>query len=227
MKNKSYIGITFIILVFGIIFIPKIIDKVKNEDIVEDNRLNKVAGKKSDLVVFDKAPRFSLTNEEGKKITSDFYKDKVYLVEFFFTTCPTICPKMNINMKKIDSVYGNRRDFGIASITINPANDTPKVLKAYKEEYQIENSNWNFLTGDKEVIFQLADAFKVYAGENKEVAGGFEHSGLFALIDKDGVIRSRKDTQDNPILYYRGVKEGESEAQVYELIKDIEKLLKE
>lgn len=227
MKNKSYIGISFIILVFGIIFIPKIIDRVKNKDIVKDERLNTVRGKKSDLVVFDKAPRFSLTNEEGRNITTDFYSDKVYLVEFFFTTCPTICPKMNVNMKKIDSVYGNRRDFGIASITINPEYDTPKVLKAYKEEYQIDNSNWNFLTGNKETIFQLAEAFKVYAGENKEVAGGFEHSGLFALIDKNGIIRSRKDTQDNPILYYRGVKEGESEAQVYELIKDIEKLLKE
>ena len=227
MKNKSYIGISFIILVFGIIFIPKIIDRVKNKDIVKDERLNTVRGKKSDLVVFDKAPRFSLTNEEGRNITTDFYNDKVYLVEFFFTTCPTICPKMNVNMKKIDSVYGNRRDFGIASITINPEYDTPKVLKAYKEEYQIDNSNWNFLTGNKETIFQLAEAFKVYAGENKEVAGGFEHSGLFALIDKNGIIRSRKDTQDNPILYYRGVKEGESEAQVYELIKDIEKLLKE
>ena len=227
MKNKSYIGISFIILVFGIIFIPKIIDRVKNKDIVKDERLNTVRGKKSDLVIFDKAPRFSLTNEEGRNITTDFYNDKVYLVEFFFTTCPTICPKMNVNMKKIDSVYGNRRDFGIASITINPEYDTPKVLKAYKEEYQIDNSNWNFLTGNKETIFQLAEAFKVYAGENKEVAGGFEHSGLFALIDKNGIIRSRKDTQDNPILYYRGVKEGESEAQVYELIKDIEKLLKE
>ena len=227
MKNKSYIGISFIILVFGILFIPKIIDRVQNKEIVKDDRLNTVSGKKSDLVVFDKAPHFNLTNENGKQVSSDFYTDKVYLVEFFFTTCPTICPKMNVNLKKIDSVYGNRRDFGIASITINPAHDTPEVLKAYKEEYEIENSNWHFLTGNKDTIFELAEAFKVYAGENPEVAGGFEHSGLFALIDKNGVIRSRKDAQQNPILYYRGVKEGESEAQVYELIKDVEKLLKE
>lgn len=87
--------------------------------------------------------------------------------------------------------------------------------------------NWNFLTGDQDVIFDLAKKFEVYVGENAEVAGGFEHSGLFALMDKEGVIRSRKDQFENPILYYRGVKEGESEAQVMELIKDIEKLLKE
>ncbi|NQY04796.1 MAG: SCO family protein [Flavobacteriaceae bacterium] len=227
MKNKSYIGISFIILIFGILVIPKIIDRAKGGDILDDNRLNKVKGKKSDLVSFAKAPEFSFINEEGEKIPSDFYRDKVYLVEFFFTTCPTICPKMNENMKKLDSVFGNRRDFGIASITINPNVDTPEVLKAYKKRYGITNTNWNFLTGDQDVIFDLAKKFEVYVGENADVAGGFEHSGLFALMDKEGVIRSRKDQFENPILYYRGVKEGESEAQVMELIKDIEKLLKE
>ena len=227
MKNKSYIGISFIILVFGILVIPNIVDRIGNNEIVQDDRLNKVVGKKADLISFSKAPYFSLKNSSNELISTDFYKGKVYLVEFFFTTCPTICPKMNENMKKINEVYQARNDFGIASITINPAYDTQEVLKKYKAKYEITNPNWNFLTGDQEVIHKLAKAFEVFVGENKEVPGGFEHSGLFALIDKSGRIRSRKDSFDNPILYYRGVKEGESEAQVYELIRDIEKLLKE
>jgi protein SCO1/2 len=227
MKNKSYIGISFIILVFGILVIPNIVDRIGNNEIVQDDRLNKVVGKKADLIPFSKAPFFSFKNSVNEPISNDFYKGKVYLVEFFFTTCPTICPKMNENMKKINEVYQARNDFGIASITINPAYDTQDVLKKYKAKYEITNPNWNFLTGDQEVIHKLAKAFEVFVGENQEVPGGFEHSGLFALIDKSGRIRSRKDSFDNPILYYRGVKEGESEAQVYELIRDVEKLLKE
>lgn len=130
-------------------------------------------------------------------------------------------------MSRINDVFGNRRDFGIVSITINPEHDTQEVLKKYKQQLGVTNKNWNFLTGDHDVIYSLADQFKVYANKNEAVAGGFEHSGLFALIDKDGFIRSRKDQYDNPILYYRGVKEGESADQVNELIRDIEKLLKE
>lgn len=228
MKNKSYIGISFIILIFGIFAIPKIVNKVKDGEIVGSNRtMNFGEREKSDLVEFSQAPSFSFLNEEGKTVDNKFYENKVYLVEFFFTTCPTICPIMNQNMSRINDVFGNRRDFGIVSITINPEHDTQEVLKKYKQQLGVTNKNWNFLTGDHDVIYSLADQFKVYANKNEAVVGGFEHSGLFALIDKDGFIRSRKDQYDNPILYYRGVKEGESADQVNELIRDIEKLLKE
>ena len=148
MKNKSYIGISFIILVFGILVIPNIVDRIGNNEIVQDDRLNKVVGKKADLISFSKAPFFSFKNSVNEPISNDFYKGKVYLVEFFFTTCPTICPKMNENMKKINEVYQARNDFGIASITITPAYDTQEVLKKYKAKYEITNPNWNFLTGD-------------------------------------------------------------------------------
>ncbi len=227
MKNKSYIGISFIILVFGILVIPKIIERIKNNDIVKGDRLNIEGTKtttKSDLYMVGKAPQFSLTNQENKTINNATYSGKVYLVEFFFSTCPTICPIMNKNMKLIQEKFASNSNFGIASITINPENDTPQVLKEHAESIKAKGTNWHFLTGDKKYIFELANkGFNLYAGQNSKVSGGFEHSGLFALIDKNGNIRSRFDDFGNPIVYYDGLeKKG-----VQELQQDISKLLAE
>lgn len=227
MKNKSYIGISFVILVFGIIFVPKIIDRIKNGDIVKGDRLNiegSQTNSKSDLETIGKAPKFSLTNQDNKIITNQSYKGKVYVVEFFFSTCPTICPIMNRNMKTIQASFASNSNFGIASITINPENDNPKVLNEHAKTIGAMGQNWHFLTGDKTIIYDLANkGFKLFSGENKQANGGFEHSGLFALIDKNGIIRSRKDEFGNPIYYYDGL-----EAKgIKEIKQDITKLLAE
>jgi protein SCO1/2 len=227
MKNKSYIGISFIILVFGIIFIPRIIDRIKNDDVVKTDRLS-VPGQKetsTDLLLeIGKAPKFTLTNQDGKEISEKDFDGKVYVVEFFFSTCPTICPIMNQNMLKLERHFKDNPDFGIASFTINPDYDTAEVLKSHAEHLGVTSPNWHFLTGDKDYIFGIANkGFNLYAGENKQVAGGFEHSGLFALIDKNGNIRSRKDNFGNPIVYYDGLEDSGIEA----LKQDIKVLLKE
>ena len=208
MKNKSYIGISFIVLIFGIWAVPKIVAKFQ----------------KSDLVEIGPVPAFKLTNQDNKTISDKDYLGKVYVVEFFFSTCPTICPKMNESMLQLQNKFYGNPNFGIASITIDPAKDTPQVLKEHANLLGVKHYNWHFLTGDKEYIYSLANkGFNLYAGENNKVAGGFEHSGLFALIDKDGKIRCRKDAQGNPILYYDGL-----EASGVEAIKeDIKKLLEE
>ena len=227
MKNKSYIGMAFVILVFGIFFIPKIVERIKNNDVVKGDRLNSIGDTstaKADLLTIGPAPNFSLTNQDNKTISNETYKGKVYVVEFFFSTCPTICPIMNRNMKFVQESFASNTNFGIASITINPENDTPEVLKKHAEDIQAKGMNWNFLTGDKKTIFDIANkGFNLYAGENKNVNGGFEHSGLFALIDKEGNIRSRKDDFGNPIIYYDGLKEE----GVKQLKQDITKLLAE
>lgn len=238
MKNKSYIGISFIILVFGILVIPKIIDRIKTDDVVKNDRLSIVPSKQSGLYNVGKAPFFRLTNQDGKTITHEFYKGKVYVVEFFFATCPSICPVMNQNMLYIQKNYADYKDFGIASITIDPANDTPQALKDHAKMLGADVPNWNFLTGDRDYIYNLANkGFHIYAGENKQAAGGFEHSGLFALIDKYGNIRCRTKN-GNPIMYYSGLnytdKEGMEEdlagkyrPGVEALNEDIKKLLEE
>lgn len=190
MKNYSYIGISFIVLIFGIWAVPKIIDKFSSKS----------------LETIGKAPQFELTNQFNKKIDNSAYKGKVYVLEFFFTTCPTICPRMNQSMKKIEQKFYGNPNFGLASITINPEYDTPQILLAHSKQLRITSKNWHFLTGEKSYIYNLANkGFNLYAGENKAASGGFEHSGLFALIDKDGNIRCRKDENGNPIVYYDGL----------------------
>jgi protein SCO1/2 len=227
LKNKSYIGISFIILLFGIYAVPKIIDRIQNNDVVKGDRLDKVGltTKNDDkLVKIGPAPKFELVNQDNIKITNETYKGKVYVLEFFFTTCPSICPKMNLSMLAIENSFFGNPNFGIVSITIDPAHDTPAILKAHAKLLGVKSSNWNFLTGDKDYIFGIANkGFNLYVGENSKVSGGFEHSGLFALIDKNGMIRCRKDDFGNPILYYDGLdKKG-----VRDIQQDINILLKD
>ncbi|MCB4799288.1 SCO family protein [Neotamlana laminarinivorans] len=243
--NYSYVGIAFIILLFGILFVPKIVDRITQGDVIRNESRSDYANDKknqaSDLVFIDnngekrKVPEFSFTNQEGKTITNKDYLGKVYVVEFFFTTCPTICPRMNNNLVKIQDTFKDFENFGVASFTINPDYDTPEVLKNYAQTYGITNPNWNLLTGEKEAIYNLANAgFYIYAAQNENVLGGFEHSGNFALIDKNGYIRSRKDENGNPIIYYRGIVSEEEQTdddgiaeEISILKEDIAKLLKE
>jgi protein SCO1/2 len=227
-KNKSYIGISFIILIFGIYAIPKIVDRIKNGEVIKGDRLDNVDQKTSKadtkLVKIGAAPKFELTNQDNIKISNETYKGKVYVLEFFFTTCPSICPKMNLSMLEIEKTFFGNPNFGIVSITIDPTHDTAKVLKEHRALLGVKSSTWNFLTGDKTTIMDLSNkGFNLYAGENAKVNGGFEHSGLFALIDKDGNIRCRKDDFGNPILYYDGLdKKG-----VRDIQQDIKILLEE
>ncbi|WP_291100878.1 MULTISPECIES: SCO family protein [unclassified Flavobacterium] len=227
LKNKSYIGISFIILIFGIYAIPKIIDRVQKDEIVKGDRLDKVSNSSKEdgeLIKMGVAPKFEFINQDNVKISNETYKGKVYVLEFFFTSCPSICPKMNQSMLVIENTFFGNPNFGIVSISIDPEHDTPAVLKAHAKLLGVKSSSWNFLTGDKTAIYDLANkGFNVYVGENHKVKGGFEHSGLFALIDKKGYIRCRKDDYGNPILYYDGLdKKG-----VRNIQQDIAILLKE
>ncbi len=250
--SYSYVGISLIILVFGIIFIPKIIDRISGDDITRDESRSKDVStsvenevntsNKSDLEYIPnvdggkkKVPSFSFTNQSGQTITNKDYLGKVYVVEFFFTTCPTICPRMNGNLVEIQNEFKDFEDFGVASFTINPEIDTPEVLKAYADKYGITNPNWNLMTGDVEMIYKLAnEGFYLYTAKNDEIIDGFEHSGNFALIDKEGFIRSRLKSPNNPLIYYNGIvseKEGVDDEGIPQEItilkEDIAKLLQE
>ncbi len=205
-KNYSYIGISFVILIFGIWAVPKIVDKFS----------------KPDLETIGKVMPFSFTDQNGKTITNKDYEGKVYVAEFFFTTCPSICPIMNENMVKIQDEFMGNPNVGIASFSIDPEHDTPQVLKEYAQNKGMTKPQWHLLTGEKEKIFELANkGFNIYVGQTEEADGGFEHSGLFALIDQNGNIRSRKDENGNPIIYYNGLEEKE----IRMLKEDINKLL--
>ena len=158
MKNKSYIGLSFIVLVFGIIFIPRIINRIKNGTVVQGDRIDAVSNHKNPetgLLKIGPAPKFELTDQNNTKISNETYKGKVYVVEFFFSTCPTICPIMNRNMVDIQNEFFGNPNFGIASISINPEYDTSKVLQEHAQKIGVKSSNWHLLTGDKDYIYSI------------------------------------------------------------------------
>lgn len=241
--NYSYVSIAFIILVFGIIFIPKIVDRIMNDDITREVgrtdqvKDNNIASDLQYLIINGerkRVPEFSFTDQNGKTVTNKDYIGKVYVVEFFFTTCPTICPKMNFNLVQIQNAFKDFENFGVASFTINPDYDTPEILKEYADRYGVTNPNWHLMTGNQDKIYELANTgFPLYVAKNDEAEGGFEHSGHFALIDKEGFIRSRVEN-GNPIIFYYGIiseaEQIDDEGQTQEITilkEDIIKLLNE
>jgi protein SCO1/2 len=182
-----------------------------------------------------RVPSFEFINQDSLVISDKDYKGKVFVVEFFFTSCPSICPVMTDNLVALQNEFKESDDFGIASFSITPDYDTPTVLKAYAEKNGVSDIDWHLMTGNKDKIYELANSgFNIFAAEMPDAPGGFEHSGLFALIDKNGYIRSRTDKFGNPIVYYRGAikeaqgenNEGEKE-QISILKEDIKKLLEE
>lgn len=245
MDNKKNIIIIILILVFGLVFVPRIIDRVKNDDVSRsESRSLKLDNFEKNIEPLPyllvnnerkKVPDFKFINQNEKLVSNKDYLGKVYIVEFFFTTCTTICPIMNTNLVHIQNSFTAFPDFGIASFSINPEYDTSEVLRLYAQDNGITNSNWNLMTGDRNEIYKLAnDGFNLYTAASSDFVDGFEHSGYFAIIDKEGYIRSRVDEFGNPKIYYKGSVDfnekldnnGEAE-EITILKEDLLKLLNE
>ena len=245
MINKRNILIIILLIVFGLVFVPRIIDRVKNNDISRsESRSLKLDNFEKNIKPLPyllmnnerkKVPEFNFVNQNGELVSNNDYIGKVYIVEFFFTTCTTICPVMNTNLIHIQNSFTKFSDFGIASFSINPEYDTVDILNQYANENGIVNSNWNVMTGDRSEIYKLAnDGFNLYTAASSDFIDGFEHSGYFALIDKQGFIRCRNDEFGNPKIYYKGSvnymdkldSNGEAE-EITILKEDLLKLLNE
>ena len=245
MINKRNILIIILLIVFGLVFVPRIIDRVKNNDISRsESRSLKLDNFEKNIKSLPyllmnnerkKVPEFNFVNQNGELVSNNDYIGKVYIVEFFFTTCTTICPVMNKNLIHIQNSFTKFSDFGIASFSINPEYDTVDILNQYANENGIVNSNWNLMTGDRSEIYKLAnDGFNLYTAASSDFIDGFEHSGYFALIDKQGFIRCRNDEFGNPKIYYKGSvnymdkldSNGEAE-EITILKEDLLKLLNE
>ena len=175
------------------------------------------------LATIQKVPDFKLMNQDRRYITNRDYLGKVYVAEFFFTTCPNICKDMNANMLKLQNHFFGRKNFGIISISVNPENDTPEVLKAYANKLGVVSPNWNFLTGKQEYIYDLAlKGYFVTAKEDEVAEGGFVHSEYFVLVDKKGNIRSRTEDGVPKAVYF-----GTNPKEIQKLKEDIALLLDE
>ncbi|WP_157505048.1 SCO family protein [Dyadobacter beijingensis] len=173
-----------------------------------------VDGQEVEELDYPAIPPFAFTNQDNRPVTEADFKGKIYVADFFFTTCPTICPVMKKNMLKVYDEVKDNPDVRILSHTIDPEHDTPAVLKTYSNDLGVSNATWQFVTGDREKIYEIGQQhYLITAAEDAKSPGGFLHSGHFVLLDKDRHIR--------------GMYDGTTDEGTYELIRDIRTLLKE
>lgn len=162
--------------------------------------------------------RFSFQNQDAKVISTKDMKGKIAVVEYFFTTCKSICPIMNMNMQRVNEAFKNENDVRIFSFTVDPETDDVPQMKKYAASHQATSGKWHFLTGKKEDLYALARksffVLKPAEAQNLGDAGSdFIHTNNFVLVDKQ--------------LRIRGYYDGTSEKEVNQLISDIKRLQKE
>ena len=144
--------------------------------------------------IYHKIPYFEFTSQDGKQVSSDDLLGNIYVADFFFVTCPTICPKMATNMGYIQKKFNEKEDLKFISITVNPEHDTVEVLKEYAEKVHANTDSWSFLTGDKDKIYDIAfKGFFVSTMRDSIAPGGFLHSQMLILVDRKGRVRGYFD----------------------------------
>ncbi len=158
-------------------------------------------------------PEFAFLNQDSVWVTRDQYRGKVYVADFFFTTCTTICPVMKSQMKRVYEAYAGDDRVRFLSHTINPRHDRPYVLQAEARRLGAEAPAWNFVTGEKDSLYQIAKSYLALALEDSTAVDGLIHSGSFMLID--------------PLGRVRGSYLGTDSAEVDQLILDIALLLEQ
>jgi protein SCO1 len=190
-------------------------------------------------VINPAVPAFSFVNQDGKTISQKETDDKVYVVEYFFTTCKGICPKMNANMRRVYDAYKDKQDFMIVSHTCMPEVDSIALLKSYEQKMingqllqaadgsysmsnlpitqNLKNTNWNFVTGDKDSLYKMARVGYIIDNQKPDstqnIANQFIHTQFFALVDRYRRVR--------------GIYDGLKEDEIQKLLHDIKGLLKE
>jgi len=179
-----------------------------------DIQFKMVDGKEVEDTIYPKIPAFKYLNQDSIMITSQSMKGKVWIANFFFTSCPTICPKMTSQMKRLSVLTKDLTDqVQFLSFSINPTIDNPTRLRKYIKKFGIKAPNWYFFTGDEIATHELGDQhFLVNARADMGSEGGYAHSEAFVLVDKEG--------------YIRGMYNGTETREVDLLQKDLRKLLK-
>ncbi len=163
--------------------------------------------------VYHTIPDFSFINQDSQIVTNATFEGKAYVADFFFISCPTICPKLTKSMLMLHDHFQNDDRLSLLAHSIDPKRDTVGALKNYAYNLGVSAPKWHFVTGEKDIIYAIADDYFSIAMEDPEAPGGFDHSGRLILVDKNRHIRSYCD--------------GTDEKDVIRFIKDIEKLLNE
>lgn len=206
----------FIVIVIGITITYFIITKPKPLKTYNPADVNPKLVHESvqDVQKLHRVGSFSLTDQNGKNITEKDFKDKIYITDFFFVTCPTICPKMATQMQRVYLEFKDNDNILFLSHTVMPEKDSVPILKEYANKLEVNGNKWKFVTGDKKQIYNLAR--KTYFAAISEGDGGpddFVHTENFVLVDKEKRLR--------------GFYDGTSEKDADRLIKDIYTLLEE
>lgn len=207
IKNKV-LRLACVIVVAGSLFLTSCVPKNEKLPIFGQRE---VVG--TDTVYHTIAP-FSFVDQDSAEITNTTFKDKIYVADFFFTSCRTICPIMKSQMLRVYEVTKDMPDVLLLSHTIDPEYDTVALLHDFAQRLEVESNKWHFVTGAKDSIYKIAQtSYFATAMEDKSEPDGFIHSGAFLLIDKSGRIRGKYD--------------GTKEEDVNRLIIDIKKLMQD
>ncbi|SOD80130.1 protein SCO1/2 [Spirosoma fluviale] len=173
-----------------------------------------VNGKSVTDSVYQSIPDFSFVSQFGDTVTAKTLDDKIYVADFFFTNCPTICPKMKVQLKRVYEKFKDNPDVMLLSHTIDPAHDSVAVLKEFAQNLGVTGRQWLFVTGDREKIYDIGqNSYMVTAQADSTAPGGVVHSGAFILVDK--------------AKHIRGIYDGTTEDGVDKLMSDMNRLLAE
>lgn len=172
-----------------------------------------VDGKTVVDTIYPAIPDFQFLNQDSVLISNKNFDNKIYVANFFFTHCPSICPTMQRNLLKAYQKYKGNESISFLSHSIDFKYDQPHVLKSYATKLGVDDTQWQFVTGSKADIYGISDKYLVFTKEDENVAGGYDHSGYLVLIDHNKHIR--------------GVYDGTSDEETEKLLKDIDILLAE
>jgi len=177
--------------------------------ILGENQVDEPTGKEVQYA----APPFQFVDQSNRSISEKSFEGKVQVVDFFFTSCPTICPKMTNHLGKVQDHFQEEDRLAILSFSIDPVHDTPERLMMYADLHGVDPERWSLLTGDETDVFELAKDYKVMAfDDSMKGEANLIHDGTFVLVDNQRRIRG----------YYNGLEETE----VDRLINDVKRLLK-
>ena len=209
--GKFKIGVTFLLLIS---IVSCGVPSAQKLPILGRKEFKEIDGKLD--TIYHTIPDFSFVDQDSVTVTPATFEGKVYVADFFFGTCPTICPIMKQQMLRVYEEFKDNDAFAILSHTIDPEHDTVAYLKDFSLRLGVpDNSTWKFVTGDQDEIYEIGsgDGYLVPVGEDADAPGGFIHSGAFILIDQEKRIRGNYD--------------GTKAMEVAALINDIPKLLAE
>ncbi|MEL7532089.1 MAG: SCO family protein [Bacteroidota bacterium] len=201
-------------ILFG--FIALLIGACGSEQAAETGPLpylgENIISDKGDTIYY-KIPAFGFVDQDSTWVTDESVDSKIYVTDFFFTSCLSICRKMKQQMLKVHEVYAEDEEIMLLSHTIDPNYDSVEVLKEYADDLDLMSDHWRFLTGDKDSIYAMGARYFVAANEDPNSQDGFYHTDVFTLVDKERRVR--------------GVYHGTDSLDVKRLIVDIERLKQE